>query len=112
MPPQLTLAQLFGRKLRQLRREKSALEERDVEQSEVANAVGETQPNIARYEKGRFPKDEKVTRKLAALYGVSYPWLRLDEGPKYLDAEIRIADPTREPARASARPKKPASGGR
>jgi transcriptional regulator with XRE-family HTH domain len=81
-PPQLTLAQEFGRKLKQLRREKSAHEERDVEQSEVADAIDETQPNLARYERGRFPKDEAVTKRLAAYYRVNYAWLRLNEGEK------------------------------
>jgi transcriptional regulator with XRE-family HTH domain len=81
--PQLTLAEQFGRKLRQLRREKSALEERDVEQGEVAKAIGETQPNLARYERGRIPKDETVTKRLAKYYGVEYAWLRLNEGPQY-----------------------------
>jgi transcriptional regulator with XRE-family HTH domain len=77
-----TVSERFGHKLRQLRREKSAAEERDVGQGEVADAIGESQPNLARYESGRLPRDENTVRKLAEYYKVNYVWLRLDEGEK------------------------------
>ncbi len=70
----------FGRRLKQLRRLKSAREERDVPQGEVAAFVGDTQPNVAKWEGGRLPEDENTVRKLAAFYGVNYAWLRLGEG--------------------------------
>jgi len=88
----------FGARLRQLRREKSATEERDVEQAEVAKAVGDTQPNVARWEQGRIPKEDDTVRRLAAFYGVSFVWLRHGEGEKrpkppfYLDAEATDAE--------------------
>lgn len=100
---QLTAAQEFGRRLRQLRREKSALEERDIEQEEVAAAVGDSQPNVARWEKGRIPKDAAVIRKLAAYYGVSFPWLLTGEGertPSGLPAGVGALRPRPRPSGA------------
>lgn len=95
--PQLTPAEQFGRRLRQLRREKSAREERDVEQGEVAKAVQDTQPNVARWERGRIPKDTATVKKLADFYGVQWIWLLHGEGeaypplPKEQDTEPRPA---------------------
>lgn len=78
----MTQQEEFGKRLRQLRREKSAIEERDVEQGEVAAAVGDTQPNVARWERGRIPKDDATVRRLAEYYGVEFIWLRHGEGQK------------------------------
>lgn len=78
----MTQQEQFGKRLRQLRREKSAAEHRDVEQGEVAAAIGDTQPNYARWEKGRIPKEDETVRALAAFYGVSFVWLRYEEGKR------------------------------
>jgi transcriptional regulator with XRE-family HTH domain len=82
----------FGRALRQLRREKSAAEERDVSQAEVAKFVGDRQPNVAKWESGSVPDDEAIVRKLAEFYGVTFVWLTLGEGPKYIDVVIHNRD--------------------
>lgn len=92
---QPTQQQAFGARLRQLRREKSALEERDVEQSEVAEAVGDAQPNVARWERGRIPKEDNTIRKLATYYGVNFVWLRYGEGPKF-PSQIATAELPRD----------------
>jgi transcriptional regulator with XRE-family HTH domain len=78
----VTQQEAFGRRLRQLRREKSAAEERDVEQTEVAAAVGTTQVNVARWEAGRIPKEDAMLKALAGFYGVSLLWLRYGEGSR------------------------------
>lgn len=78
----MTQQEEFGRRLRQLRREKSATEARDVEQEEVAEAIGDKQPNLARWEKGRIPKEDSTVRALAEYYGVAFVWLRHGEGVK------------------------------
>ncbi len=83
----MTQQEQFGRRLRQLRREKSAREEKDIEQSDVAEAVGDTQPNVARWERGRIPRSDETLQALADYYGVSVAWLRLGHGP-------RVAPPT------------------
>jgi transcriptional regulator with XRE-family HTH domain len=101
----VTARERFGKKLKQLRREKSAREERDVPQSEVATFVGDTQPNVAKWEGGRFPDDEDTIRRLAAYYNVNYAWLRLDEGPR----EPLPAERT-SPARERTVAKRPAAG--
>lgn len=86
----MTQQEEFGRRLRQLRREKSAREERDIEQGEVAAAIGDSQPNVARWERGRIPKDDATLERLAAYYGVTMPWLRFGKGERH---PSRTVDP-------------------
>lgn len=95
-PLKMTPAERFGRRLRQLRREKSAREERDVEQAEVAQAAKDTQPNVARYERGRIPRDESVTKRLAAFYDVNWIWLLHGEGDKHLPSTTEEFQPRPE----------------
>ena len=102
----MTDQERFGRRLKQLRREKAAREERDVEQEEVATAIGDVQPNLARWERGRIPKEDETVRKLAAYYGVTFIWLRHGEGareapPALVPEPDTRAKPSR-PARASS----------
>lgn len=91
---QPTAAERFGHRLRQLRREKAAREERDLDQAEVAEAVGDTQPNLAKMEKGRLPKDIEKVKRYAAYYGVNWIWLLHDEGPKGLEVQAPRPAPT------------------
>lgn len=75
----------FGARLRQLRRQKSADEERDVLASEVYKAVGITQPNFSRYELADYePSDVKDVKALATFYKVSWIWLLHGEGQREL----------------------------
>lgn len=60
----------------QARREMAARERRDIEQDEIAAAVGVTPAAYSRWEKGgRIPKEEDV-QKLARFFGVSPMYLR------------------------------------
>lgn len=101
-PLKMTPAELFGRRLRQLRREKAATEERDVEQGEVAAAVKDTQPNVARYERGRIPRDIDVVKRLATFYRVNWIWLLHGEGEKYPPSMTEEERPRPAPSARSA----------
>lgn len=59
-----------------------------MEQAEVAKAVGDKQPNVAKWERGRLPRDHAVVRKLAGFYGVSYAWLLTGEGNRKPEAGL------------------------
>lgn len=62
--------------LAQARREMSARERRDIEQEEIAAAVGVSAAAYSRWEKGqRIPKEDDV-QKLAAFFGVTPAYLR------------------------------------
>lgn len=108
----MTPAERFGKRLRQLRREKAYREERDVEQSEVAAATKETQPNIARFERGRIPRDEATVKRLAAFYGVNWIWLLHGEGEKIPSTEREAPRPASLTSRASKPAGRSRSGGR
>jgi transcriptional regulator with XRE-family HTH domain len=92
----VTQQEAFGKRLRQLRRLKAAHEERDVEQTEVAAAVGTTQVNITRWENGRIPKNDAMLHALAAFYGVSFVWLRYGKEPQASAAEPSYKRAARE----------------
>lgn len=103
----MTQQEAFGRRLRQLRRRKAADEERDVEQSEVAEAVGATQASVARWESGRIPKEDDVLRALAAFYGVSFFWLRYGEGSRTPGTEGMAPTDTGAPRIEPRKPQRP-----
>lgn len=80
----------LGRRLAQLRREKSYREERDIDQAEIAKAIGigaRRQSYVSRWENDVIPKDEIIV-KLAAFYGVNPGWLRYGTGEQYADQPI------------------------
>lgn len=111
----MTPGQRFGARLKQLRREKAANEERDVDQGEVAETVKETQSNYARWEGGRIPKELETVKSLAAFYGVNWLWLLHGEGPKLLDEPTATLDVVAGPkprSRAAASPTKRQTSGR
>lgn len=56
--------------LKRLRREKSARENRDVTQAEVAAAIGVSEATVANYEKGDGCVSYETAWALADLYGV------------------------------------------
>jgi transcriptional regulator with XRE-family HTH domain len=103
----------LGERLAQLRREKAAAERRDIDQAEIAKAIGigaKRQNYVSRWENDVIPKDDIIV-KLAAYYGVDPGWLRMGTGQKYPGpAEIRIPDPTKAAVPASGVKKR--AGGR
>lgn len=63
-------AATIGAGLKQLRREKSADEHRDVAQTEVAKEVGVPAVNYSRYESGKRETPPEVLEDLAKYFGV------------------------------------------
>lgn len=62
---------VFAENLKRLRREKSARENRDVTQAEVAEAVGVNEATVQNYEAGRSVASYEVAWALADFYGVA-----------------------------------------
>jgi transcriptional regulator with XRE-family HTH domain len=82
----------LGQRLAQLRREKAARDHRDIDQAEIAKAIGigaGKQSYVSRWENDIIPRDE-VLAKLAGYYGVTLGWLRYGEGEKYADPKTPI----------------------
>lgn len=78
-PPALTDAEQVGRRLRQLRRELAAREERDVEGAEVAAAVEVSDAAYSRYELGKRIPKPAVLAALAKHFGVTRSYLLFGE---------------------------------
>lgn len=92
----------FSERLAQLRREKAAREFRDVDQEEIAQAIGlspKQQPYISKWENDTTPKDTAVVKKLAEYYRVSWLWLlHGEEGDSTATTTVeapveKVADP-------------------
>lgn len=80
----------LGHRLAQLRREKAWREARDIDQTEIAKAIGigaKKQSYVSRWENDVIPKDEIIV-KLAAFYGVNPGWLRYGTGEQYTTGPI------------------------
>lgn len=60
----------------QVRREKEAAEMRDIDQAEIAAAVGVTTAAYSRWERGERTPSEADVVKLAAYFGVTPAYLR------------------------------------
>lgn len=81
----MTKRETLGDRLAQLRRERAAKLRRDIDQTDIAKAIGigaKKQSYVSKWESGTIPKDD-VLKKLAAYYGVTVGWLRYGEGEKY-----------------------------
>ena len=78
----MTDAQEVAARLAQLRRLKGVRERRDVDATEIAEAIGVSSPAYSRYEKGeRVPKEPYLGR-LAEFYGVTRAFIRYGEAAK------------------------------
>ena len=64
---------------------------KEISQSAVARETGITQSAVHRYMKGIGEPSQATLEKLAAYFGVSVPWLRGEEDPVGVIAEIREA---------------------
>lgn len=72
----------LGKRIQQARREKSLLEGRNVDQTEVADACGVSGAAVSRWESDqKLPRDENMYR-LADFLGVTPGWLRYGQEPK------------------------------
>lgn len=102
----------LGQRLAQLRREKAAREERDIDQTEIAKAIGigaKRQAYISRWENGYVVPKDDVLKKLADYYGVTPGWLRYGEGDKVPEPTAVldvVAGPKPRPSRVAASPTK------
>lgn len=101
----MSLAQAFGERLAQERREKAARDRRDITQRDVAKKVGLTGAAISKYESGETIPNDDILKRLADFYGVRPGWLRYGEGDKYpselppgLIAKQQRPDATTSPA--------------
>lgn len=75
----------FGRRLAQERRAKAARDERDIDQKDVAEAIGTSSVNVSRWESGQVVPGDDNIQKLAEYFGVTPGWLRYGVG----DREVR-----------------------
>lgn len=78
----MSLAEAFGERLAQERREKAARERRDITQRMVAKEVGLTSAAISKYEAGDTIPNDDILGRLAAFYEVRTSWLRYGEGER------------------------------
>lgn len=86
-----------------------------MDQAEVAEAIGETQSNFARWESGRVPRDTSTVKALAAYYKVNWLWLLHNEGPKMAEPTTAVevvAGPAPPRSRGAASPTKQQKGAR
>jgi DNA-binding XRE family transcriptional regulator len=75
-------ARTLGKRISQARREKALYEGRDIDQIEIADAVGVTGAAVSRWESDqKSPRDEHLIR-LADYLGVTPAWLRYGVEPK------------------------------
>ncbi len=100
----------LGERLAQLRREKAANDRRDIDQADVAKAIGlpGKQSYVSRWEADVIPRDE-ILKKLADYYEVTIGWLRYGEGQKRLDPLYGVKILGREPEGPEAAAARPVS---
>lgn len=95
---QLSATKGVGDRIAQERRLKAARDKRDIDQKEVAKAIGVTPGAVSRWENElAVPKDD-VIAKLAAYFGVRAGWLRYGEGER-IDAGAPLME-LQKPQRA------------
>lgn len=104
--------QSVGQRLAQLRREKAWREERDIDQTEIAKAIGigaKKQSYISRWERGDVVPKDDLLLKLAEYYSVNVGWLRFGEGEKRppSSTEVELEKPKARPIVAAAGAKPP-----
>lgn len=88
--PELTT---IGLRLKQARRLRSAQLGRDVNQAEVAEAVGMGQAAVSRWEAGSLEPNIDTIRVLALFLGVSPAWLAFGEDEEGPQTPLRVAEP-------------------
>ena len=109
--------QAFGKRLAQLRRQKAADEERDIDRRDVAKAVNVSPSSVTRWENGEVYPGEETMQALASYFGVTPAWLRYGAGdraapaPTTSAAEV-VAGPAPRRPRAAASPTKRQKGAR
>lgn len=79
---QLTGAQLFGKQLRRERWLLAADKDREIENQEIAEAVGVDASTVGRWFEGRTMPREETLQKLAAYFKVTPAWLRYAQEPR------------------------------
>lgn len=81
-------------RIKQLRRKKSAEEERDVTQEEVAGAAGLSLESFSRYENGKRRVPEHAIGAIARYYGVKPAFIRYGEpsGEPVYGGQVNEAD--------------------
>ena len=90
----MSVTQGLGERIAQERRLKAAREQRDIDQRDVARAVGVSFGAVSRWESGEtVPKDDAIA-KLAKYFGVTPAWLRYGQEPR-VDAGAPTMDLTK-----------------
>jgi transcriptional regulator with XRE-family HTH domain len=90
---QLAGTEGFGQRLAQERRLKAVREERDIDQKDVAAAVGTSPTNVSRWERGLVVPGDDNIQKLAKYFGVTPGWLRYGVGGREaVDVIVRNPD--------------------
>lgn len=97
--------QRFAKRLAQLRREKAALEERDIDHKAIAKAVGASVASVSRWESGEVFPGDAYLKKLAEYYGVTRAWLRYEEGERDYGIPNPSKDIFRSGPKEKAKPK-------
>jgi transcriptional regulator with XRE-family HTH domain len=107
--------QTLGMRIAQERRMKSVREWRDLGHTEIAEAVGISQPTYSRYEADASKPDDDTLGRLADYFGVTRSWLRFGEGERValqLKAAPRPAKEAPGDADAGDRARRPGRGGK
>lgn len=102
-------------RLAQERRLKAVAEWRDISQAEVAAAIGESQTNYNRYEKGRIKIPNEVIGKAAGYFGVRKEYLWSGDEPRRVEPTATVevvAGPAPRRSRAVESPIKRQKGAR
>lgn len=100
----------FSERLRRERRLKAVAEDRDIENQEIAEALGFDAATVGRWFLGKsMPRDDATMEVLAAYFGVTRSYLRYGEGdrvrPLVVPESKRDSDSPHPPASvATARP--------
>lgn len=99
---QLSGAQQVGARIAQERRLKAAREARDIDQRDIAKAIGVTPGAVSRWESGvTVPKDAAILA-LAKYFGVTPAWLHYGQEPREAPHAALIPD-TRKKKKPNAR---------